>query len=277
MSSFGKRSGASTSFPSSARKRILKRAARNLRYTGTTSSVGRAQNVLLAARRRRNAVTGGFVGTELKYFDTLKAVTNLTGPTDTTTFLFNPGTGGDCLNCPAQGSTALQRDGKKIRMKSLYIKGVVVRNFVEALAAPFPPVSVYVAAVLDRQTNAAAASSNVIWKQAPGGASAAFNCMLSRDLENGERFKILRDQVFDMNLPSLGYAQADAHSTNGLMRHFTWFIPLNGLPAYFNIGTTAAIANMVRNSISFYAVQNYVPATGAQAEVAYISRLRFIG
>jgi len=275
--SSGKRSGSSMSFHGVSRKRVLKRAARGVRYTGAVSSIGRAQSVLLAARRRRNATIGGFAGIELKYFDTLKAVTNLTGPTDTTTFLFNPGTGGDCLNCPSQGSTALTRDGKKIRMKSLYIKGVVVRNFLEALAAPFPPVSCYLACVLDRQTNAAAASSNIIWKQAPGGATAAFNCTLQRDLENGERFKILRDQQFDMNIPTLGYAAADAHSSNGLMRHFTWFIPLNGLPAYYNTGTTAVIANMVRNSISFYAVQNYVPAAGAQIEVAYQARLRFVG
>jgi len=275
--SSGKRSRRKQLFPSSGQKSVLKRYARNLTYSGPSMPIGRAQTVLLAARRRRNATVGGLAGVELKYFDTLKAVTNLTGPSDTTSFLFNPGTGGDCLNCPTQGSTALQRDGKKIRMKSLYIKGSVVRDSVEASAAPFPPCSAYIACVLDRQTNAAAAVSNVIWNQAPGGATPVFNCMLSRNLENGERFKILRDQVFDLNVPTLGYAAADAHSGNGIIRHFTWFIPLNGLPVYFNTGTTAVIANIVRNSISMYAVQNVTPAAGAQVVCNYQSRLRFIG
>lgn len=277
MMSSGKR--ARTVGPSALGKRRARDFAVAIRNANKRfDSVGRAQQVLQRARRRRNAVVGGFVGTELKYFDTLKAETTVTGPSDTTSFLFNPATGGDCLNCPAQGSSALQRDGKKIRMKSLYIRGWVRRPALEAFADTYPPIQVYLAAVLDRQTNGAAAASNIIWKQAPGGMTTLYNASLFRDLENGERFKILRDQLFDLNVLTLTSAGANSHSSAGLVRHFTWFIPLNGLPVYFTTATTAVIANIVRNSVSMYAVASVAP-TGNNDSVAcgYQSRLRFFG
>jgi len=250
---------------------------------GVVTSVSRPlQRVRVARRSRlrsRNRVTAGFLGIELKFWDTGKVDTALIAPTDTTSFLFNPGVVGDCLNCVPQGDTAQSRDGRKIRMRSLYIKGYVRRAQFEANGAPAIPNRAYVAAVIDRQCNGAAAASSLVWNQAPNGASALFNCGLMRNLENSDRFRILKDQVFDMNMPTLaGIGTADAWSSAGLVRHFEWFIPLNADVLFLATNpTTAQIANIVSNAINFYAVATDATATIGAITCGYVSRLRFVG
>jgi len=248
-------------------------------------SAMRAHNARVARRatrgrlRRRNRITAGFLGIEVKYFDVYKASTALTAPTDTTSFLFNPTVGADCLNCVAQGDGAQNRDGKKIKMRSLYIKGFVRRPNSEAAGDVPGPVRAYVAVVLDRQTNAAAAASSLVWNQAPAGASALFNAGLMRNLEYADRFRILRDQAFDLNNPTLaGIGTADAWSTLGVVRHFEWFIPLTEDVLFNNTTpTTAQIANIVSNAINFYAVATDVSITANTVSCGYLARLRFVG
>jgi len=248
-------------------------------------SAMRAHNARVARRatrgrlRRRNRITAGFLGIEVKYFDTGKVDTALIAPTDTTSFLFNPGVVGDCINCVAQGDGSQNRDGKKIKMRSLYIKGYLRRAPFEANGGVPIPVRAYVAAVIDRQTNGAAAASSLVWNQAPNGASALFNAGLMRNLEYSDRFRILRDQVFDLNLGTLaGIGTADAWSTQGIVRHFEWFIPLNDEVLFVNTSPTVSqIANIVTNAINFYAVATDATAVLGAVTCGYVSRLRFVG
>jgi len=262
--------------------RIRQVAVAATRYgvlTPVARPLQRARLVRRSRLRRRNRVTAGYLGIELKFWDTGKVDTALIAPTDTTSFLFNPGVVGDCMNCVPQGDTAQSRDGRKMRMRSLYIKGYLKRANFEANGAVSPPVRAYVAAVLDRQTNGAAAASSLVWNQAPNGASSLFNAGLLRNLENSDRFRILKDQVFDLNLTTLaGIGAADAWSTAGLVRHFEWFIPLNETVTFLATNpTTAQIANIVSNSISFYAVATDATATIGTVTCGYVSRLRFVG
>lgn len=254
-----------------------------------TSAI-RRQNAMAGRRtggrlRRRNAMTAGYLGIELKYQDMWVAYTNIAAPvTPNDTIRFNPSTNQGtpaapvnvaigCMNAVCQGDGPWNRDGKKIRLRSLYIKGSIYRPSVGASGANLEPFTVYCACVLDKQPNGAEISPAQVWVN-PGGQIASNACYL-RHLEYNDRYRILKDQVF--TLPSQQVANGANYSTGSTVRHFEWFIPLN-FDTLFNTTTptSATIASIVTNAIGFCAVASQNSA-GNQVALVYTARLRFVG
>jgi len=204
-------------------------------------------------RDRRGGAYGrynrpGAQPSELKFFDT------------TLGFLFDatgevPATGQLCLI--PQGTTDATRIGRKAVIKSIQIKGQVTMT---PNAAATASTTIFLYVVLDRQCNGAAASATDIWtSNAP---STAF-----LNLDNSERFKILKKWVIDMT------PQAGATTVlNTQQFSIEWYKKLN-IPITWD-STAGAITEIRSNNIFLYA------GTYNQDDMVSMNggcRLRFVG
>jgi len=235
------------------------------KYNKTVSK----QAKISAARMVANAVTMGFMGIEKKFYDTALGDTAIAADTGLASGEYDP-SATSMISTPTQGDGEQQRDGKRITIDSLILKGHVVRPATEAAADPLESQKVFVAVVLDTQSNGAQMDSEACFKSLA--ASARFNCEPLKNLLSGSRFRILKSQVFDLTPIGLTGAVA-TYAFGGVQREFDWYIPFKGgLPVNFNAGTTASIANVVDNSIHVIA---FSTATGNF--IGYNARIRFQG
>jgi len=237
-----------------------------------TSNYNKAMNKarstkLSAARIIANAATSGFLGIEKKFLDMTKAPTTIVAAAALTTSLYDPTSG--CLSCPAQGDTEQSRDGKRIVIDSLIIKGFV-DNAGTASTAVEVASKIFVAIVLDTQTNVAQMTGEGCFKNL--GAVDSLNANPTKNLLSGNRFRILKSQVFDLT-PNGAFAAGANYASNQVRRDFDWYIPFKGgLPVNLNAGTTSDVANVIDNSLHVVAF-----ATLAGCAIAYNARIRFQG
>lgn len=225
---------------------------------------------LAAARVIANAATAGFLGIEKKFLDMSKGSTSIAANADLTAGEYDPSSGcTGCLSCPAQGDSEQQRDGKRIVIDSLILKGYCT-NGESAGEAPEGATKVFIAVVLDTQTNGAQCNSEEIFKNTL--ANALTNADPMKNLLSGQRFRILKSQVFD--LTPVGISAAAATTAHwGIRREFDWYIPFKGgLPVNMNAGTTADVANVIDNSLHVVAF-----STVGGSSLAYNARIRFQG
>lgn len=260
------RKGAGLSAGRSASKRFkLAVASHGLRIGKTFQGAKMAANRQLA-----NAVTAGFLGIEKKFLDTAKTESAITVAAALTGGEYDPSTGcTGCLSCPAQGDTEQSRDGKRVVIDSLILKGFINNN-ATATSAVEIATKVFLAVVLDTQSNGAQLNSEDVFKNLS--AADILNCNPTKNLLFGSRFRILKSQVYDVTPPG-AFAASATYAANGIRRDFDWYIPFKGgLPVNLNAGTTADVANVIDNSIHVVAF-----STLAGASIGYNARIRFQG
>lgn len=231
---------------------------------------------MAAVRQLANVATAGFLGIEKKFLDTFKGSTSIVSSATLATGMYDPAAAGGCegcLSCPSEGDSEQQRDGKKYVIDSLILKGEVNLDKSASVAA-FDSVKVFVAVVLDTQTNGAQMSAADCFKNISATADTIVDPM--KNLLSGNRFRILKSQVYD--LTPLGVGPAGALAYMGTRRDFDWYIPFKGglqvnlKIGDLNSGKNADVANVVDNSLHVVAF-----ATLAGAEIAYNARIRFQG
>lgn len=228
--------------------------------------------------RARNVVTAGFLGVEKKFYDTARGPTNVpsdsgcaSGELDPTLNTAGASTPG-CLSCPAQGDGPENRDGKRIVAKYMEIKGLLNRPVSEDQATCPAYSKVFVALVLDTQTNGAQLNSEDVFKNITGDVAGSVNPI--RNLLFGSRFRILKSEIFDLDMYGTQFGVSNGGAA-GKSQTFSWFVPLNNLIINFNAGTTSDVANVIDNSLHLIAFgpNAAVPIT----TLAYNARLRFMG
>jgi len=244
---------------------------------GGRANLGFQRRVNRSARLARamlNSGTAGFLGLEKKFFDTAVASTNVASAAAMTGGEYDPTAlpgAVACLSAMAQGDGEQNRDGRKAVIKSCLVKGRLARPAVEAGAAPGPPCTVFLALVLDTQTNGLQLNSEDVYKNLA--ATATGSTIPIRNLAFGDRFKILRSETIEMDYATLGNDAADSHNAQGIAKTWEWFVPMD-LQVNFNAGTTAVIANVIDNSIHVLAFAS----TGTNAvSIEYNARVRFLG
>lgn len=259
------RSATRTSVKSHAGKASSKKRAKSVASTKDKRAVK-----LAAARMVANAATMGFMGIEKKFLDMARSETTVGAAGGLTGGEYDPSSGcTGCLSCPAQGDTEQSRDGKRIVIDSLILKGYV-RTAAETSQAPADQLKIFVSVILDTQTNGAQLNSEDVFKNLLGTVGGAV-CP-TKNLLFGSRFRILKSQVYDLNPPGIAGTVATL-AANGVRRDFDWYIPFKGgLPVNLNAGTTADVANVIDNSIHVVAF-----ATTADNVIAYNARVRFQG
>lgn len=175
------------------------------------------------------------------------------------------------ISTPAVGDGEQNRDGKRILIDMVEVKGNIIGNAFELQAGPSSSMKVFVALVLDTQSNGAQLNSEDVFKNAA--ANVDTNASPLRNLLFGSRFRVLKHELFDMDTKTLSHFAVDSFSWAARGCPFEWFIPFKEpLVVNFNAGTTASIANVVDNSLHIIAF-----ATKADGTISYNARIRFRG
>jgi len=239
-------------------------------------SFDRRMSTLALRRAKRldalNRGTRGFLGVERKFYDTALTATAIVSPTDCTGAELDP-SATSMISTPAQGDGEQNRDGKQIACLYMDINGILNVPAVEDVANPVGPITIYLAIVLDTQTNAAQLNSEDVFKNT--GAAALLAASPMKNLLFGKRFRILKSSTFMFPMVQNTVEGDNLHSSSGQQKAFRWFIPLRGLKINFNGGTTASIANVIDNSIHVIAFSSN--SISLSPTIQYNARLRFMG
>lgn len=210
-------------------------------------------------------------GLDLKFYDTGLASTAVSNPTDATGGEFDP-SATSMISTPAQGDGEQNRDGKKILIKSVQISGAVIQATSSAGTATSAESEVFVALVLDSQTNGVQLSSEDVFKNTAATSVMAPNVM--RNLLFAPRFKVLKQWKLRLEpKTSVNNASATTVSIGGSRVDFDCYLPLD-LVVNFNSGTTASVANVIDNSLHIIA---YVSQVALTPTIQYNARIRFLG
>ncbi len=177
-----------------------------------------------------------------------------------------------CLNSVAQGDGESQRDGRKMVMKYISVKGVIkcAATSDELAVGGNQLIALYL--VLDTQTNATLLDSESVFVNPT--ANSISSVTPFRNLQFISRFKVLKSLLFSTGHPQVSWDGTNIESGNSLTP-FSMNCKLNDIPVNFT-GTTETIANIVDNSLHLI---GYVVEIGgtASATITYNARLRFVG
>jgi len=223
-----------------------------------------------------NFRSGGLAGVEKKFLDVSTTVIALTAPVSAAGGRIAASIG--CTNCysaPARGSGPTERIGNQITCKYMVVKGQIqvaaVTDLIVNLSPVFEGLAAYVAVILDRQTNVVALNSEDVFVNPSGnGTMAPFPL---RNLSNSHRFKILKEQTFNISQKDLAMTSTNLYSS-GQTIPFDFYIPLKDLQCNFISNNATANVNAVAdNSINIVAYAS----RASSCNIIVNTRLRYHG
>lgn len=179
-----------------------------------------------------------------------------------------------CFNSPSQGTTAIQRDGRKITMESLQINGIVscASQAGQTAADTVPVVKVWV--VLDKMTmggTATGINSENVYTNEGGGIIMGLAPL--RNMAYTKRYRVLKELTVTVPPPPMAGEGAADVEQEGVHVPWNCYIPLKGLITEFN-GNAGTAADIVDNGIFLLAAcsnNSLAPA------LSFNARLRFRG
>lgn len=230
-----------------------------------------------AARRKRvsprapvmNPRTGGYMGIELKFYDTFRTGHNVQNSSSAAGGEANPGSAVQ-LNTVAQGDGESNRDGREITMFSILVRCVLLYPTIPNLTTLIEYGDLFCCIVLDTQTNGVLLDSEKVFKNTNSNGIVAATPL--RNMQYLKRFKILASKKLHPNMPFVAYDGTNME-VGGSITSFDLFANLKGLRTSYT-GTTADIANITDNSLSVIVFSNSVEGT---PQLSYQARLRYRG
>lgn len=220
-------------------------------------------------RRNVNIRSGGYLGLENKFYDTgISSPTNISANANLTGGEIDPSTV-NCISAPAQGDGESDRDGRQICITSINVKGVVKVAAQAGQTSADDGTIVFVALVLDKQSNGAQLSSEQVFSNPSNSANLAGQPMLN--LQYQQRFKVIASKTFspqDINMAYNGTSVAQA----GLLLPFTFYKKVKTVTNF--TGTTAGVSNVADHSYHIVAFTN---SSTLGPQLLYNSRIRFMG
>lgn len=254
---------------------MKRRSYSGMRYPGskrkrTKSVAGYTPRVRLAhamaGKRRRllNQRTAGLLGVEVKYFDTTytNAMSQTLAGAEAETATYG-------LFCPQQGDSATTRDGNKVMIKKIMLRGAVLKSVGSDAADMRQGSSVMIAVVLDKQTNGTQLSAEDVFDDTV--AANAEEAFAFRKISTSPRFEILARRMLALSDTTAGTDGANTNSIGGGVRNFEIMI---NKPIMINFSANAgAIGDLSANSIHVIGVCS----TGSDMILHYNSRVRFVG
>ncbi len=241
------------------------KAKANTQWRKNTAANYRRQAMSMA-----NPRTGGYTGIELKFLDTALAANALTAPTDSTGGEQNPSLGSTgCISAMAQGDGESQRDGRRVVLKSVNIKGVIRCDPQINQTAGDTSTECIVALVWDSQSNGVTLNSENVFANPSATSQGA--PLVFRNLQFQERFKVLATKHITFSQPNMVWDGTNIEQ-GGTQRSFSFYKSLN-LPVT-HTGTTANISAVSDNSLHVVAFCSNVSLV---PDLSYNSRVRFVG
>lgn len=219
-----------------------------------TGGANRRRLVSVPAALRARGGLGG-MATEIKSVDYVGALTEASG---TALKLYSPASGVTAavlLQMPIEGSSFYNRIARRTRGVSLEIKGHIAPTLSNAAARGLQWGRILI--IYDRQPNGAVPSVATILTDYDEGGNAATYSTSGINMDNRDRFLVLRDRKF--LLPPIGIngvapttTSANLAGTNADMAEsrflFHEFIKLNGLETQYKASTTGAIGDIASGS-----------------------------
>lgn len=258
----------------------IKYTAKPLSKPSTPYARSRQQMFARGPARPASARSGGVgvvrqlgSGQELKFKDLSK--------TDSAIITSSTGSSGEqnpstvlCLNGVGQGDTMSSRIGTKINMKSIFVNGVVELPPTDAITAAASPPTVFIALVLDTQTNGGSAtgldSENVFSNPSANAVSMVAGL---RNMSYSERYKVLKTKTIRMN-PNF-YTDGTDGCSPQIIAPFKLKAELKGMQTKFQTGTTTGyVGTIIDNSLHLIA---YCSNAELAPLMTYNSRLRYTG
>lgn len=215
---------------------------------------------------RRSLPTQAYLGIETKFYDTTFTGA-IVSPTDATAAECDPATV-LTLSAPAQGDGQSDRDGRKIMVKSVQLSGTV-STVSQAYNAEVAPI-IYIALVLDKQSNGAQLNSEDVFTNPSGLGTQAASPL--RDMAATSRFQVLAVKRFPLPVPSISWDGGAATNVIGTSVPFEIYKKLE-IPVLFS-STTAGVSNVTDNSLHVIA---YCNTAALAPTLNYNARIRFVG
>lgn len=222
--------------------------------------------------RKRNKRTGGLLGIETKFFDTTWSAVTIPVSSDATGGEIQPSVPltANALTVPRQGDGESDRDGRSFVVKSIWASGMInyVTNQDEADAKSAP--WVFLALVLDTQTNGATINSEDVFTLTNPKEVVP---QPRRNLQNNKRFKVLASACYG---PHGVYAQIDGASTasQNVMRNTPFNLTWKGDLKVEMGGTTSAVTNVKDNSVHLI---GFSSGSSMVVNLTGKCRVRFVG
>lgn len=180
-----------------------------------------------------------------------------------------------CLPVPKQGDSYSSRDGRKIFIKNIRIKGILTWGLSDTVTAATYQSAARVVVVKDTRTNGVTLNAEDVLGPGEGSdGNASLNAdaaLMAFSKPNGwGRYKILKDQIFRLP-PLTAFNDGTDGAINGYEMPFKFSIPVND---YVNFDDAAgAIASIVDNSYHVLAATN----GAANVTISYVCRTAFLG
>ncbi len=220
-----------------------------------------------------NPRTGGFLGIELKFLDTVWNGRVIAVSTDGASGELQPTSGpANCISVPAQGTGESERDGRKYTIKSAWFSGVVTTTGTAGQALAIDVSGYFFAMVLDTQANAATITSENVYRN-PGDVGTNMLPQPLRNLQFSKRYRILDRQY----VPVGGmYSLNDAAGTGSFSAMTAPKVSLSwrGNILCDSVGTTSDVTSASDNAI-------HILAYAGQGQLTPVfrgkSRVRFVG
>ena len=205
---------------------------------------------------------------EKNFYDT--SVSNLAIVSDGSAANLEADPSDGCLSAPPQGDTSSSREGQQIVLKNVQVKGII-RMPTRINGTPIQAPTVYLALVLDTQSNGAQLNSEDVFKTSANG---VLNATMFRNLEYRKRFRLLKTATINMPEASGVYSgvagQGDWLGEDVPFEMFHVF--KDGLEVNFRIGAASGIANVIDNSLHVIAACS---DTASGCLLYYHSRIRY--
>lgn len=216
---------------------------------------------------RGNVRYGGFIGIENKFYDTSRSGV-IPIPTNASGGNVDPATV-NCISAPAQGDGESNRDGKQIAITSCHLYGSIYNpSQVNQTALESTPL-VFVALVIDTQTNGAQLDTADVFKNTA--ATALTSALPMRNLQYSKRFKVVWSKTFRIGQDVATFDGTNIETGGTLTPFKIHFKPKKPMKVEFT-GTTAGISNVVDNSLHVVAY-----SSNPNLQLSYNARVRFVG
>lgn len=191
----------------------------------------------------------------------------------TTVIEFNTTGAKVLLNGTIPGNGIQNRLGRKIRMSSVQIQGMIIDTAGYAGVEEF----CHLMLVYDSQCNGAAfAIADFMQSCDVAGTLTSGTSFDFVNMSNSERFKVLRHQRMHFTKSAAG-TQAVSRDTSDYLygTSVDWFVKLKNMPVQYNTGTAGTIADLQTGALYLVTLSNAVTATSANHQLAFGARVRF--
>lgn len=177
----------------------------------------------------------------------------------------------EILNVPIKGDDRYERNGRNIRMKSIQIRAAIIRE--AAVVTDISPDFLRYIVVYDKQSNGAPPAMADFLRDATAGAQS--NNFSFINLDNRDRFEILRDVSFPTNIvPAAAVQSTLVFDPTKPTYNVDLYIPLKGKEVMFNSNNAGTSADIQTGALYIFCA-NFVTGNNNKYQMQYTSRLRY--